>query len=181
MPTTSSPPSPSPRQAAVCLQRPSVRDAAAMWRLVSAVPELDRNSSYAYLLWCRDFAATSVVARPPGEPHGPLVGFVTGYLRPDVDDVLVIWQVAVDPAHRRLGAASAMLDALVPLASTIETTVTPTNQASRGMFDALARRHGATLTETTLFEASDFPDEHEAEVLLRIGPPVHPASRKANS
>ncbi len=141
-----------------------------MWRLVAATPELDRNSSYAYLLWCRDFAATSVVARPAGEADGPVVGFVTGYLRPDVDDVLVVWQVAVGSAHRGHGIAGAMLDALVPLATTIETTVTPTNGPSRQMFRALARRHGTTLTETQLFRTDDFPDPHDAEELLCIGP-----------
>jgi L-2,4-diaminobutyric acid acetyltransferase len=140
-----------------------------MWRLAAATGELDLNSSYAYLLWCRDFSATSVVARPANEPVGPVIGFVTGYLRPDVEHVLVIWQVAVDPAHRRRGVAGAMLDALAPLAPTLETTVTPGNRRSREMFQAFARRQGAVVTETTLFEVSDFPDAHEPEELLRIG------------
>lgn len=62
------------------LDTPRVDDGAAIWRIARDSEVLDLNSSYSYLLWCRDFAATSVVARgADGEP----VGFVTGYLRPE--------------------------------------------------------------------------------------------------
>src|SRR4051812_21947835 len=76
---------------------PRVEDGAAIWRIARDSEVLDLNSSYSYLLWCRDFAATSVVARgSDGEP----VAFVTGYVRPDRPEALVVWQVAVDHAHR---------------------------------------------------------------------------------
>lgn len=80
-----------------------------MWRIARDSQALDLNSSYSYLLWCRDFAGTSVVAR--GEDGGP-IGFVTGYVRPERPQTLVVWQVAVDDEHRGRGLAGAMLDGL---------------------------------------------------------------------
>ncbi len=56
-----------------------MEDGAAIWRIARDSKVLDLNSSYSYLLWCRDFAATSAVAR--GE-NGEPIAFVTGYLRP---------------------------------------------------------------------------------------------------
>src|SRR2546426_608548 len=91
------------------LDAPRVEDGAAIWRIARDSQALDLNSSYSYLLWCRDFAATSVVARAAdGEP----VAFVTGYIRPDRPETLVVWQVAVDHAHRGRGLAGALLDGL---------------------------------------------------------------------
>ncbi len=142
-----------------------------MWRIAVDSQVLDANSSYAYLLWCRDFRSTSVVA----EIDSDIAGFVTGYLRPQSPGTLFIWQVAVDHAFRGRGVGVAMLDRLVEKVaaqgvSTLETTVSPDNEASLAMFASLARRRGAEMTRQTLFEPRDFPDGHESEDLYRIAP-----------
>ena len=156
---------------AVVIRSPRIGDGAPMWRVAVDSKVLDVNSSYAYLLWCRDFRSTSVVA----EIDGAIVGFVTGYLRPEAPDVLFIWQVAVDQAVRGRGIGVKMLDRLVyDVAghgiSVLETTVSPDNEASLAMFASLARRHGAQLTREPLFAPTDFPDGHESEDLYRISP-----------
>ncbi|GAA2276936.1 L-2,4-diaminobutyric acid acetyltransferase [Streptomyces ruber] len=156
------------------IDRPGVTDGAALWRLARDSRTLDLNSSYSYLLWCRDFAGTSAVAR---DTDGRPVGFVTGYLRPERPHTLLVWQVAVDPAHRGRGLAGALLDGLTarvarqhPL-TTLETTITPGNTASERLFASYAARHGATVEHEVLFAADRFPDgPHEPEVLHRIGP-----------
>src|SRR3954453_20075010 len=79
------------------IDRPEVADGAALWRIARDSEALDLNSSYSYLLWCRDFAATSAVAR--GADGNP-VGFLTGYVRPEQPHTLFVWQVAVDAAQR---------------------------------------------------------------------------------
>lgn len=150
---------------------PVPSDGAAMWRIARASGKLDLNSSYFYLLWCRDFAATSVVARVADE----IVGFVVGYLRPDASDTFVVWQVAVDTSVRGGGIARAMLDHLADRlaprgARFLEATVTPDNEPSTRLFSAFARDRAADIGRTVLFDAADFPDEHDSEVLLRIGP-----------
>ncbi|MFI1508463.1 diaminobutyrate acetyltransferase [Streptomyces sp. NPDC020597] len=161
-------------QADLRIDRPSVADGAALWRLAKESGTLDLNSSYSYLLWCRDFAATSAVARAEnGEP----VGFVTGYVRPEDPHTLLVWQVAVDSAHRGRGLAAALLDGLTariaaerPLTA-VETTVTPGNTASERLFASYAERHGAGVTREVLFGSGLFPDgPHDPEVLYRIGP-----------
>jgi L-2,4-diaminobutyric acid acetyltransferase len=161
-------------QADLHIDRPTVADGAALWRMAKDSKVLDLNSSYSYLLWCRDFAATSAVAR---DEHGEPVGFVTGYLRPDHPATLLVWQVAVDEAHRGRGLAAALLDGLVARtalehgASTVETTITPGNIASERLFTSFAERHGARLEREVLFDTALFPDgPHDPEVLYRIGP-----------
>ncbi|MDT0379835.1 diaminobutyrate acetyltransferase [Streptomyces sp. DSM 42041] len=156
------------------LDIPRLEDGAAMWRIARDSRTLDLNSSYSYLLWCRDFADTSVVARDAG---GDPVGFVSGYLRPRSPRTLVVWQVAVDEAQRGRGLAAAMLDGLSSrVAETlgidgIETTITPDNTASNRLFSRYAERHSAPLEREVLFDAGVFPDEgHDSEVLYRIGP-----------
>jgi L-2,4-diaminobutyric acid acetyltransferase len=142
-----------------------------MWRVARDSGKLDLNSSYAYLLWCRDFAETSVVAREAGD----VVGFVIGYRRPQAVDVLVVWQVAVDASHRGGGLAGALLDELLDRVTGdrvryLETTVTPDNAPSLALFASLATRWSAEMGDSELFASDGFPDEHEPERLYRIGP-----------
>ncbi|WP_019930017.1 diaminobutyrate acetyltransferase [Nocardia sp. BMG111209] len=151
------------------IRAPRTADGAPLWRIAVDSRVLDANSSYAYLLWCRDFRSTSVVAEIDSE----VAGFVTGYLRPQARDTLFVWQVAVDERWRGRGLAAAMLDRLVGNVagqgiSTLETTVSPDNEASLAMFAALARRHDTDLERERLFTPPDFPDGHQAEDLYRI-------------
>ncbi|MDN0195061.1 diaminobutyrate acetyltransferase [Streptomyces sp. S.PNR 29] len=161
-------------QADLQIDRPTVADGAALWRIARDSKTLDLNSSYSYLLWCRDFAATSAVAR---DERGEPVGFMTGYIRPDRPGTLLVWQVAVDEAHRGRGLAASLLDGLVARAvaehavTTLETTIAPGNTASERLFTSFAERRGARLEREVLFDAGLFPDgPHDPEVLYRIGP-----------
>lgn len=121
----------------------SIDDGAELWRIARGSGELDLNSPYSYLLWCRDFADTTAVAR---DASGRPVGFVTGYLRPDAPETLFVWQVAVEGSHRGSGVAGTLLDALTARVaaehgvSRVEATVTPGNLASDRLFRSYARR-----------------------------------------
>lgn len=150
---------------------PEVADGVACWRLAKATGVLDLNSRYAYLLWCRDFATTSVVARHDGR----VVGFVTGFRRPEEPSTLVVWQVGVDAAVRGRGVAAAMLDELfdrVPGVDHLEATVTPDNTGSIALFSRFAERRAARVRHSELFGAELLGDGHAPEILFRIGP-VH--------
>ncbi|GAA3306960.1 diaminobutyrate acetyltransferase [Streptomyces cinereospinus] len=161
-------------QADLLIDRPAVADGATFWRIAKESGTLDLNSAYSYLLWCRDFAGTSAVARAA---DGEAVGFVTGYLRPDRPGTLLVWQVAVDSTHRGRGLAARMLDGLTARVAaehrltTVETTITPGNTASERLFTSYAARHGARVEREVLFGTDQFPDgPHDPEVLYRIGP-----------
>ncbi len=162
------------------LDTPRLDDGAALWRLARDSRVLDLNSSYSYLLWCRDYARTSIVVR---DATGAPVGFITGYTRPQAPRTLLVWQVAVDGGQRGRGLAAAMLDALALRTgrelgvNTIETTVTPDNTASNRLFASFAERHGAAVEREVLFDAGVFPERgHQPEVLYRIGPIPEPAA-----
>lgn len=159
------------KSGSAAIAAPSTTDGAHLWRIARDSRTLDLNSSYAYLLWCRDFAATSALATVEGTP----VGFVTGYLRPAAKDTLVVWQVAVDASQRGKGLAGALLDHLVDRVVTggaryLETTITADNEASIALFGSLAKRWNTRCERGPLFTADQFPDGHDAEDLYRIGP-----------
>lgn len=153
------------------IECPSAGDGPDLWRLARDSGELDLNSPYAYLIWCRDFASTSVVARD-GERT---VGFITGYRRPDAADTLFVWQVAVDPQYRGQRIGVRMLDGIGTAMRRLgcpymEATVTPDNVASARMFASFARANDAALAKTDGFESTLFPENHQPEDLIRIGP-----------
>lgn len=148
-------------------------DGALLWSLAREAGGVDLNSPYAYMMTCRNFTETCVVAEVFGQP----AGFVTAHRLPSRPDTLFVWQVAVLKEFRGLGIARAMLDALVtqPAAAgvrTVEATVTPTNAASEKLFNAFAKGRGATLKIGAGFRKDDFPEgaAHEAERLFTIEP-----------
>jgi L-2,4-diaminobutyric acid acetyltransferase len=156
-----------PRLAAK-FRKPTLNDGAALWRMAKDSQVLDLNSSYTYLLWCRDFAETSVVATIDDEP----AGFVTGYVRPDEPDTLMVWQVAVNQAFRGQKLAATMLDELAERLDSdfVETTITDDNAASMRLFSSFAERRNVPLERDPLFTRSMYPDGHDTEFLFRIGP-----------
>lgn len=154
------------------MRPPRVADGRNLWQLARTSQVLDVNSPYLYLLIGAHFADTSIVAQAAKE----LVGFVSGYRPPNLPETLFVWQVAVADSARGRGIARGMLMGLLHRPACagvrfIETTVTPSNQPSRAMFDSLARRLGTTIAESPGFPSHLFPDaNHDEERLLRIGP-----------
>jgi L-2,4-diaminobutyric acid acetyltransferase len=143
-----------------------------LFRLVQACPPLDPNSRYCNLLHCTHFAATSIAATD-GER---LLGFISAYRLPARPDTLFVWQVAVHDDARGRGLAGRMLDAIFERRGLrdlryLETTVTPDNRPSTALFHAFARRHGAPVESSTLFDRDlHFEGAHDSELLLRVGP-----------
>ncbi len=127
---------------------------------------------YCNLLQCSHFADTSVAADLDGE----LGGFVSGYLIPGRPDTLFVWQVAVAGQARGLGLAKGMIRHILQRPRPVEvqwleTTITPSNEASWAMFRGLARGLGAECAETMFFDKErHFKGRHDSELLLRIGP-----------
>lgn len=153
-------------------RRPTLDDGADMWRLAKETGVLDLNSSYAYLMWCHDFADTSIVAEADGE----FAGFITGYIRPPAPETLMIWQVATEEKFRGNGIAGAMLTALFERCEILEgvdrmeTTITEDNIASIGLFTRFAEKRDIPVAREPLFEEQFFPDSHDTEFLYQIGP-----------
>ncbi len=156
--------------ARVALRMPGREHGARIHALVSRCHPLDLNSLYAYLLLCDHHAPTCVIAELDGE----VVGFISSYRQPRHLERLFVWQVAVAPEMRGTGLASSMLEDLLarPASSgrtVLETTVSPSNKASKRMFQALARKRSAVITESLAFSREDFAGEnHEEEILLSI-------------
>lgn len=154
----------------VLIRVPTQSDGAAVHALMKANPPLEVNSEYCYLLMCSHFAQTCTVA----EQDGRLIGFQTGYRRPDAPNTLFVWQIAVGSEGRGKGVGKRMVEHLLgrfPAVEYLEQTVTKSNNASRALFSSVARSYRAELRESLMFGEERFSDgSHEAEYLLRIGP-----------
>ena len=155
------------------LRPPRLADAPLIWELVRDSGVLDLNSCYTYLLLCRDFAETCIVT----ENDQGLAGFITAYRPPTQSESLFVWQVGVAEHARRQGLATRMLKSLLSSAGCrdvqfLEATVSPSNVASRRMFETLARELEVPIHWTDGFLPEHFgsQQEHEAESLMRIGP-----------
>ena len=151
---------------------PQIEDAKLIYALVKKSPPLELNSLYSYLLVCSHFDDTSAVAL--GNEN--IVGYISAYSHPHKDDTLFIWQVAVHPSFRGKGLAQAMIldilgrDELRDMRY-LETTITPSNDASRAFFKKLASYLGVNCHSSSFFTSSLFGEtSHEEEFLIRMGP-----------
>jgi L-2,4-diaminobutyric acid acetyltransferase len=156
----------------ILLRKPTGEDGFPIHELIRRSPPLDLNSTYCYALIGKHFADTSMVAELDNE----IVGFISAYIPPGRDDTIFIWQVAVDEKTRGQGLAKLMLFSLLerPECSQVrylETTVSPSNSASRRLFERLATENGVSVQESEFLAEEDFGDQqHESEPLLRVGP-----------
>ena len=152
---------------------PVLADGPALHDLIARCPPLDPNSRYCNLLQCSHFAATSVLAW--GE-SGVLQGAITGYARPDCPATLFVWQVAVAAEARGQGLGSSMLEVILARPrrqpfQALQTTITPSNAASWGLFRRFAEEQGAALTALPwLNRERHFAGAQEGETLLTIEP-----------
>lgn len=157
---------------AVNIRRPDLSDGAAVWELIKNTKILDVNSSYSYLLWCRNFSETTVVI----EANDEIIGFISGFINPAAPNRLFIWQVAVAEVGRGQGLATKMLHHLLEREACedvqyIETTISPSNIPSQKLFRRLARDLKTDVQVSEYFVSDDFPEDgHEDELLHEIGP-----------
>jgi len=159
-------------ESSIELRLPNLEDGKAVHELIQRCPPLDVNSSYNYFLLCSHFRDTCVVA----EENDRIVGFLSAYLMPGRPETLFVWQVAVDETARGSGLSGRMLAQVMERpfctdVTTLETTISPSNHASRRVFQRYAEKHQAQSSEETFLEVSHFGGEaHEEERLIRIGP-----------
>lgn len=154
------------------LRLPELSDSPDLYALTSRCQPLDLNSRYAYMLVATHFSQTSIVA----ESEGKIVGYVSGYKLPDRPDTLFVWQVAVAEETRGKKLAQRLLLELLkqPVlhdVTWLQTTVTPSNTASRKLFHRLSKELDSQLvTEPWITKDLFAEDMHEDEHLFHIGP-----------
>lgn len=142
-----------------------------MWRLVQSTGTLELNSPYFYLLWATEFGDTSLIAEADGQP----VGLIVGFHPPQQPESAFVWQVGVLPSHRGQGLGLKMLQAWKQLPANaacrwVTATVAPDNRASMALFHSLAKASDTECVSRPHFTADQFPVDHPAEPLLRVGP-----------
>lgn len=161
-----------PMENNIIFRNPTIDDGTKIWQLVKETGVLDLNSAYLYLLLCKDYADTCVIA----ERKGQLLGFATGYRPPGRENVIFLWQIGVAAAAQGQGLGKRLVAQFLRSrgasgASVLETTIAPSNTRSRALFRGIARDLGTVCEVQPCFRASQFPgNAHEDEELFRIGP-----------
>ena len=152
------------------LRKPEGTDGAAIWELVRECKPLDENSMYCNLIQADHFRDTCVVA----ELNGDVVGWISGYVKPDAPDTVFVWQVAVSEKARGHGLGGRMLNALMERdacdgVTKMQTTITADNNASWGLFRRFAEKRGAELDDEPHFTRDDhFDGQHATEHMVTI-------------
>ncbi|MDR9427454.1 MAG: diaminobutyrate acetyltransferase [Salibaculum sp.] len=169
-----------PRARVPRLRKPDAKDGAEIWALIKACKPLDENSMYCNLVQADHFRDTCVVA----ELHGEVVGWISGYMIPEKDE-LFVWQVAVSDKARGLGLGRKMLTHLIERkncadATHLKTTITKDNDASWGLFRSFARHIGGDLSDAPHFEKEvHFEGRHDTEHMVTIELPASVPLRRA--
>jgi len=157
----------------ITYRKPTPADGQAVHQLIQRCPPLDQNSLYCNLLQCRDFSDTSIIAQTE---DGTIAGFISGYIPQSRPDTLFIWQVALSSEFRGQGIANTMLTELFRRNARLthmETTISPSNQASRKLFTRFFKEHFTSVETKTLFKQGvHFNNYHEDEVLYLAGPAI---------
>lgn len=153
------------------IRKPNANDGVAIHQLIENCPPLDLNSTYLYLLQSTHFAETCVVA----EVNGKVAAFLSGYIKPDSPTTFFLWQVAVGDVLRGKGMAKQLMNEVLKRTACnnvefLETTITPDNQASWALFRSFAKERNAQLVDTVFFTSQQLGNDHEPEVLVKIGP-----------
>ncbi|WP_419767308.1 diaminobutyrate acetyltransferase [Arcobacter sp.] len=154
----------------IMIRKPEKSDAIQIYDLVKESKVLDLNSEYLYLLQSTHFSSTCAVALHEEK----VIGFVSGYLKPDENNSLFIWQVAVDGKYRGNDIAGRLIMNIIKRdfldVEKIYTTVSPSNISSIKVFEKVAKGLNTKMTSSTFFEKNDFKNSHEDETLYEIGP-----------
>ncbi len=150
------------------LRKPKKEDARKIVNLIKIGGTLDLNSEYLYLLQTTHFQESCCVAVYKDE----IVGFVSGYMIPQKNQQLFIWQVAVAKTLRGQNLAMRMIMYIVDKLNVnyIISTVSPSNHSSIRVFQKIAQSLNTNIDDEVLFKISDFNDAHEEEVQYTIGP-----------
>ena len=152
------------------LRKPRGEDGSAIWDLVRACKPLDENSMYCNLIQCDHFSDTCVLA----ELDGDVVGWISGYVRPDDPETFFVWQVAVSEKARGHGLGGRMLSNLMTRnvckdVTKMQTTITRDNDASWALFSRFAEKRGGTLSSEAHFKKDDhFDGQHATEHMVTI-------------
>lgn len=146
-------------------------DGSLLWKLVQSTGSLELNSSYFYLTFAEFFGETCLVAERGSE----IVGAVIAFRPPRREEALFVWQIGVLPSARRQGLGKHMLRELLRQPSCrgvrhLLATVTPGNEASQRMFRGFANSLNLPLQKSEFFTNDLFPEPHEAEEMISIGP-----------
>ena len=150
--------------------KPSKEQGKKIYKLVQDTKVLDVNSEYLYLLQTTHFSDICSVATYEDK----VIGFVSGYMIPNEPNTLFIWQVAVDSDFRGNDLARRLIMDIIQRkelnVNFLHTTVSPSNNSSIRVFEKVASHYETKMEKADFFEISDFTNQHEEEVLYKIGP-----------
>lgn len=151
----------------ISLREPDIADGLPIWEFARSCEIPDVNSPYFYVLWCRDFTSTSVIAE---DDYGTC-GYMIGYERPESSETLFVLQTVVDSRCRGRGLAARMLDFVVGNRYMyLETTIAPNVASRRKVLVRYGDSRNAKTVQVCILDEGLFQSGHDPETLFRTGP-----------
>lgn len=145
----------------IILRHPTKEDGLAIYNLVKSCPTLDLNSSHYYHMMCADFGKSSLIA----ERGDTILGYVSGYIPPEEEGTLFVWQIAILEDARGKGLAGALLMNLAQdwsgLITKMKTTLSPSEKVATALFKSFATKSSYKITKSDFLKAKDFGDERK--------------------
>ena len=133
--------------------------------IINEIGNLDKYSSYLYLLLSRYFPGSCLVALE----NNNIVGFVTSFT---TKNTLFIWQIGVRKDYKRLGIASQLLHKLIKGLNNIqniEFTISSSNVSSLHLFQKFSTYLNSKMIKIDSFSSNLFAEKsHEEEDIYSI-------------
>jgi L-2,4-diaminobutyric acid acetyltransferase len=150
---------------------PKAADGTLMWDLVKNNEDLDLNSSYSYFLVSKLHSKRCIIAID--KENNRMAGFIMGFVFSDNPETYFIWQISVAKEYRGQGIGSTLINKLLTTNEDvryIKGTVSKENYYYQNLLKKVALIHDSWYSIKESFEDDDFPDGHEKEQLISIGP-----------
>ena len=157
---------------AIVYSHPRALDGSDMWKLVKGNEDLDLNSSYSYFLVSKLFSNRCIIVKDSAQ-NNKIVGFVMGFVFAEEPETYFIWQISVSKDYRGQGIGKELLERVLQTNEDIKYikgTISKKNNSYKKVLNDIAVKYNTWMSTKAGFEDDQFPEGHEEEELVLIGP-----------
>lgn len=157
---------------ALIYSHPKAKDGNDMWKLVKGNEDLDLNSSYSYFLVSKLFSDRCIIVKDTSNGN-KIVGFIMGFVFAEEPETYFIWQISVVKEYRKQGIGKELIERVLQTnedVKYIKGTVSQDNESYHKVLNAIAEKYNTWMSKKASFSDDQFPEGHEDEDLILIGP-----------
>lgn len=150
---------------------PQAVDGSKMWELVKENNDLDLNSSYSYFLVSKLHSQRCIIVTD--KTTNKLVGFIMGFVFSEEPKTYFVWQITVSKNYRCKNIGSSLIEKILSTNEDvrfIKGTMSKDNSYYHKLLKKIALKYNTWYSIKEGFEQDQFPEGHENEQLVTVGP-----------